>query len=181
MEQWTPVPGYQGWYEVSDHGRARKIRRSSRGHSNNFSSPLPFMLTPLRYRKGYYKIHFATCDGTKPIRRSFLHRVVWEAFRGPIPSGMTINHIDGNPANNRLDNLELATPQEQVDHAIATGLRPARVLDIKNAPRIRALYRTGRYTLKDLARQFSVSESMISQIVIRRVWSRLNDQWFAEP
>lgn len=35
-----------------------------------------------------------------------VHRAVWEAFNGPIPDGMDIDHIDGNPKNNALNNLQ---------------------------------------------------------------------------
>lgn len=37
------------------------------------------------------------------------HRIIWEMHNGPIPKGMQIDHIDGNPRNDRLDNLRLAT------------------------------------------------------------------------
>ena len=33
--------------------------------------------------------------------------LVWEAFKGEIPEGYTIVHIDGDKKNNRLDNLKL--------------------------------------------------------------------------
>lgn len=45
------------------------------------------------------------------------HRLVWRHFAGPIPDGMTINHKNGQHRDNRPENLELATPQEQVRHA----------------------------------------------------------------
>ena len=40
-------------------------------------------------------------------KKLLVHRVVWEAFNGPIPNGMDIDHIDGNPRNNSLKNLQV--------------------------------------------------------------------------
>lgn len=38
-----------------------------------------------------------------------VHRVVWEMHYGKIPDGMMIDHKDGDPRNNKLENLRLAT------------------------------------------------------------------------
>jgi len=47
-----------------------------------------------------------------------VHRVVWEAFNGPIPDRLEINHKDLNRTNNCLDNLEIVTHRENLKHAI---------------------------------------------------------------
>lgn len=48
-------------------------------------------------------------------RKHFLvHRVVWEAFNGPIPEGCDIDHIDSNPHNNALSNLQAITHKENI-------------------------------------------------------------------
>jgi len=49
------------------------------------------------------------------------HRVIWEAFVGPIPEGYQINHKDFDKANNRFSNLELLTPQQNTQHALQAG------------------------------------------------------------
>lgn len=41
---------------------------------------------------------------------------VWQVHKGDIPPGLTVNHKDGDPTNNRIDNLELATQSEQQLH-----------------------------------------------------------------
>lgn len=46
-----------------------------------------------------------------------VHKVVWESFNGTIPKGYEINHIDGNPSNNALFNLQLVTHKENCQKA----------------------------------------------------------------
>lgn len=46
----------------------------------------------------------------------YVHRLMWQHFNGPIPSGMHIDHINGNKSDNRLENLRLVTPFENVQN-----------------------------------------------------------------
>lgn len=43
--------------------------------------------------------------------------MVYTYFKGEIPKGLTINHIDGNRSNNKPENLEIATYKYQIEHA----------------------------------------------------------------
>ena len=62
-------------------------------------------------KNGYRKIKIYP-DGSK-IRKSFwVNRLVWEAFNGPIPPKMEIDHLDGNRVNNSLENLMLVTHKQ---------------------------------------------------------------------
>lgn len=45
-------------------------------------------------------------------------RLVWRHFKGRIPDGLTVNHMDGKKKRNVLSNLELATYSEQQIHAL---------------------------------------------------------------
>lgn len=62
----------------------------------------------------------------KKVGQVFAHRVVWEYVNGPIPDGMQINHCNGLKTDNRLRNLRLVTPSENMQHAFATGLHNMR-------------------------------------------------------
>lgn len=44
----------------------------------------------------------------------YLHRVVWKFYNGDIPEGYQVHHIDGDPANNKIDNLTLVKHGEHI-------------------------------------------------------------------
>lgn len=49
------------------------------------------------------------------LNKKFLvHRAVWEAFNGTIPKNFDIDHIDGNPANNNLNNLQAISHKDNI-------------------------------------------------------------------
>jgi HNH endonuclease len=61
----------------------------------------------------------------KGSRRAFskkVHRLVAEAFIGPIPKGMAVNHKDGVKTNSRRENLEVISGPENTAHASKIGL-----------------------------------------------------------
>lgn len=73
---------------------------------------------PVKLRKDTK--HYLQIDLVRNAKynRKRVHRVVWEAFNGPIPERLEINHKDLDRANNRLENLELVTHQQNTRHAI---------------------------------------------------------------
>lgn len=68
-----------------------------------------------RLIKGYSIVDL--CKNGKYFRGS-VHRMMWEAFNGPIKSKLEVNHKDLNRSNNQLTNLELVTHQQNIQHAI---------------------------------------------------------------
>ncbi len=105
-EEWRRVPGING-YEVSDLGRVRSHRRRA-----------PRIMQGSRHMDGYLQISVHGDDS----RRSFLvHRLVLLAFVGPPPTGTITRHLDGDPSNNRLENLTYGTQSENVLDAVRHG------------------------------------------------------------
>ena len=70
-------------------------------------------------KNGYVKIALQIDKKAKLIS---VHRAVYESFVGNIPIGMQINHKNGNKLDNSIENLEVVTPTENVQHAWRTGL-----------------------------------------------------------
>ncbi|TDT31087.1 NUMOD4 motif-containing HNH endonuclease [Naumannella halotolerans] len=104
QEQWRPVVGYEGYYEVSDQGRIRSLDRyvNSRYGTRRLirGRTLKQATTP----KGYKTFGF---NGGRDTRR--IHHVVLEAFVGPRPEGMEACHNNGKQADNRATNLRWDT------------------------------------------------------------------------
>lgn len=97
-----------------------------------------------------------------------LHRVLAECFI-PNPNNLPqINHIDGNPLNNNLSNLEWISARDNNLHAINTGLRPTK-LNKKIADEIRLEYSQG-VTQKDLGIKYNTRQTNISKIVNNISW-----------
>lgn len=71
-------------------------------------------------KSGYIAVALYVGDGTR--RHVNLHALVAEAFLGPRPERMTVNHKDGVKTNNAAINLEYATYKENNNHAVSLGL-----------------------------------------------------------
>lgn len=118
-ELWLPIPGYEGLYAVSNKGRVKSLARKTCTGNRG----VPEIIRKPNVMKDYHCIALNK-DGKKKVFR--IHRLVLEAFGKPQPAeNYEVNHIDGNKANNCLENLEWCTPQENTAHAFNTGLRKA--------------------------------------------------------
>lgn len=66
-----------------------------------------------------------------------LHRVIWKNHNGPIPPGMHVHHIDGNPLNNDVSNLRCVSAEEHyIEHVEA---RSAHIKTPKHLEKLRQL------------------------------------------
>ena len=60
-------------------------------------------------------IQFILCENGKRVPME-LHRLIYTMFKGEIPEGYIVHHIDGNPLNNNPDNLTIMERSAHVIH-----------------------------------------------------------------
>lgn len=105
-ERWLPVPGYEGSYEVSDHGRVRSLDRTIIDRQGRTTRRKGTILRPASSKFGHLNV--ALWKNGKPFSPK-VHRIVMLAFVGPLPEGMETCHNNGDPTDNRLANLRYDT------------------------------------------------------------------------
>ena len=103
MEIWKDIKGYEGLYQVSDKGRIKSFKKRFGKQEQE-----TIMRTTMEWC-GYMRVGL-TKD--KKSKLYAVHRLVAQAFIPNPENKPVINHIDGNKANNEVDNLEWATHKE---------------------------------------------------------------------
>lgn len=175
--EYRPVVGFRG-YRIGPVGPAGSVESHyrPRGHGQYAESWRPLMLRP--NADGYWIVSLQTEPGRKSVRR-FVHRLLLEAFVGPCPPGMQACHRNGDPADNRLDNLRWGTPAsnmaDQKIHGTALlGSRNHKAKLIEDEVRaIRRLSGLG-HTKADIAGRFGVSRQIISRIIDSQTWRHIS-------
>lgn len=107
-EEWRPVKGYEGLYEVSNTGKVRSLYFGKTR-----------ILSPCKNSQGYLQAVLCKDKVPKGLR---VHRLVASAFIPNPNNKPEVNHIDGNKANNNVDNLEWCTREYNMRHACHNGL-----------------------------------------------------------
>lgn len=107
VETWRDIAGYEGIYQVSNHGRVKTRKK---------------IKTPQKNNRGYMTIMLYKNDGG---RHFLIHRLVAQAFIPNPENKATVNHKDGVRSNNKLDNLEWATYNENNLHMYKNGRKSA--------------------------------------------------------
>ena len=171
-EQWRPVVGYEGWYEISDIGGVKRVKPGRRTHVGK-------ILSACAGKSGYKRVILSK-NGEKNM--FLVHHLVTNAFIGPCPDGMQRNHIDGNSMNNRLENLEYVTPSENTLHAYRTGLAVAPHGEANGASKLTevAVHKIRRLLEEEsqqaIADKFGVARRTINDIARGVTWFHLKEE-----
>lgn len=113
QEIWKDIPGYSGFYQVSNFGRIKGLSRIVKNKDSQKVIESKIKNPQLNKINGRLIISLSK-DGIK--RTYFIHRLVAMAFI-PNPDNLPqINHKDENPKNNNADNLEWCTAYYNVHY-----------------------------------------------------------------
>ena len=169
-EEWRPVVGYEGIYEVSDLGR---VRCSAAGRGRVAGRVLK--QSP-RNEKGYLRVNL--WNSTQ--RNRFVHHIVAEAFVGPRPDGCLVLHTNGNATDNRAENLRYGSHADNSADAKRHGtFRPGHVSGEAHgaakltAEIVRQLRTISAPNFAALAQEHGVDEGAIRQAIKGRTWKNV--------
>ena len=123
-EKWKDVQGYEGMYQVSNHGRVKslgqRVAYKSRWGTVAYRDYPAKIMHPTDNGNGYLIVSFRKNGHRKNY---YIHRLVAEAFIGTI-GDLEINHIDYNTKNNAVANLEIVSRKENVNHSVSNMRKP---------------------------------------------------------
>ena len=159
-EHWLPVKGYEGLYWVSNLGNVRSKRVEFMAGDSD--------------RCGYRRV---VLQNKGHAKRFLIHRLVAEAFIGPRPPKMTVNHKNGKKADNRAENLEYLTQGENEKHSFdhlgrksPTGSKHWNSkLAEDDIVQILAMRKAGAL-LREISARFGIGVPTISMICNRQIW-----------
>lgn len=190
-EDWKPVVGYEGLYEVSNTGKVRSLTRTYVNSRGQTRVAVGKVLTPDEKKtknvtSNMYQRVTLTSNGKS--KHKSIHRLVAEAF---VPNESAernqINHIDCDKTNNNVDNLEWCTSKENIMHSVSHGLAKPNPpkgenavfskLSNRDVREMRQTYDSGMFTAAELADQYGVTECTARNAIFGRSYTAAGEMY----
>ena len=172
QEVWKPIPGWEGLYDVSDHGRVRSLDRVI--VNGGITRMLRGRLLSTNTKQSGYATAALHKNGNR--RSVSVHKLVLTSFAGERPNRSVCRHLNGDKADNRLVNLMWGTPAEnERDSAIhgvkAVGTKNGQaVLTWSDVLLARVITASGLASAIEIAAVFGVSQTAILDAVSGKTW-----------
>lgn len=175
-ETWKEIPGYEGYYEVSDQGHVRSVDREivQDGRWGFIKRTMKGrLLSPSNEHSNYPHVILSRGNEKESVK---IHLLALRAFVGPCPEGLQACHEDGDTRNNILSNLRWGTPKSNQADRVGHGTHqygargPRAKLTWGDVFQIRSIYRASAPCYAEVGRRFGVCATTIGQIVRRDTW-----------
>lgn len=174
MEIWKDIKGYEG-YQVSNLGRVRthnKITYTEKHVARHWKDRILKFKGKTKatgYRVDLWK------DG-KPHSLLVARLVAFTFLDKDINNHeLTVNHIDGNRFNNNIENLELISLKENIQHAFRTGLMPTnKRIKIENTITGSIIYAP---SLAEGSKLMGMNECYLSHKIKKNEWKDKQYKW----
>ncbi len=157
VEIWKDVKGYEDYYQVSNLGRVKSLDRMIDNGKGKYKKT-GRILKQSNTTTGYKKVELSVNAHKKSKK---VHRLVLESFNEVHLKKRNIcNHIDNNPHNNNINNLEWCTQKENIEHAYKIGAIPTLNFEKKI---LEEMYINKKISLNDIAKKLNSNETTIKR------------------
>ena len=161
-EQWKPIKGFEGLYEVSDLGRVKSVSRViARGDVRQTVNER--ILSPKLSKKGYLIVGLHR-NGSSLYR--YIHRLVGDAFLERPDCECEINHINEDKMDNRVENLEWCTHTANVNHGTGRCRHDRAVARPCSCYTENGQYIRSYVSITEAARELGVGKSSILAAIV---------------
>ena len=152
VEVWKDIPGYEGWYQVSNMGRVKRIKKPLVTHGKRVAVEGERILKPSKAGRGYVKVKISNGIESKYFN---VHRLVAKTFIPNPENKPQVDHINRDKTDNRVENLRWATNSE--NH-----------FNMEHRSKLTAFGMTKSYT--EWSKVYGISDVLILER-LRRGWS----------
>lgn len=155
-EIWKDIQGYEGFYQVSNLGRIKSFV----GYNGHIYVDRVMMLNPYKQKAGKNYLRSVVKLKKLGVPKEYkVHQLVAKAFIPNPQNYKVINHLDGNPLNNIVDNLEWCTQKHNIQHSIDEG-RTIRTINTIDRDTMVALLNNG-YTYDEISEMLGIAKATV--------------------
>jgi hypothetical protein len=179
QEIWKDIPGWEGYYSVSNLGRvkseSRLIIENTSFHKTYTVREKILKQTLNNVGHHYWRVSLSR---NSKITYKQVHQLVCAAFIGPQHKGIEVRHLNGDCKDNRLANLAYGSKSENMQDAKNHGTfpmyekRPGAKLTKEKAIEIVL----SKKSLSELSLEYGVSQGCIRQVKIGDTWTEITKE-----
>jgi len=168
-EDWRPIKGFEGLYEVSNFGNVRSMPWLQKHSSSGKMFQKKSRRIAIRFGSSFNGYSSVSLTYSGHQKSFFIHRIIAQAF---IP----------NPENkdNRVENLEWCTRSENAKHSFSIGLQcnkgekhPGHKLTDQDVLNIRSRYSSGESSYLIYKTTPNISYTTIKDVIAKRIWAHI--------